>query len=68
MSIPGLKKLEQSDEVAFLDFIRISDDKGLWICWVSMKCKVVFPDSIFMSSTGCHEPFNTTSNAILKQE
>jgi len=33
-----------------------------------MKRKVVFPDSIFKSSTGCHDPFNTASNAVLKKE
>lgn len=33
-----------------------------------MKRKVVFPDSIFKSSTGCHDPLNTASNAVLKQE
>jgi len=33
-----------------------------------MKRKVVFPDSIFKSSTGCHDPFNTASNAVLKHK
>ena len=32
MSIPRRKKLEQSNEVAFLDLMRISDDKGVCIC------------------------------------
>lgn len=33
-----------------------------------MKCKVVFPDSTLMSFTGCHEPDNTASNAVYKEE
>jgi hypothetical protein len=33
-----------------------------------MNFMEVFPDSIFMSSTGCHEPFNTASNAVLKEK
>ncbi|AES69344.1 transmembrane protein, putative [Medicago truncatula] len=49
------RKLEQSAVVASLDRIRMSDNKRLSIFCAWMKFTLVFPYSIFMSSTGCHE-------------
>ena len=57
-SIPGRKMQEQSDIVAFLDLTRTSAEGAfsIDIWWLSMKCMVIAPDSIFMTSTACHEP------------
>lgn len=70
MSIPGRKTQEQSDKVAFLELIRMSE-KGpfsITIWWLFIKCMDIVPYSIFTNSTACHEPKITASKAVLKDK